>query len=171
MKMIYVVLICLLANQGIAQSTQSCDQIKSELLKVKAENESLKNSLKIGKAISEINSDNIDFKLLKMEGDSKNQTITATLTLKSSAANWYINSNVKSIIDVDGNEYKLKSYTIGAKDYGKIELNTDVPIKCTFTFGGILPSVKIIKLFKFDYSHKFGEDYFVEFRDLSINWK
>lgn len=171
MKMIYVVLICLLANQGIAQSTQSCDQIKSELLKVKAENESLKNSLKIGKAISEINSDNIDFKLLKMEGDSKNQTITATLTLKTSAANWYIMSRVTSIIDVDGNEYKLKSHKIGAENLSKIELNTGVPIKCTYTFAGILPEVKIIKLFKFDYTHRLGEKNSVEFRDLSVDWK
>jgi len=171
MKIIYVVLICLLASQGFAQSTQPCDQIKAELIKIKAENESLKNSLKIGKAISEINSDKIDFKLLKVDGDSKNQTITATLTLKTSAANWYIMSHVRSIIDIDGNEYKLKSQTIGADTFRKIELNTEVPIKCTFTFGGILPDVKIIRLFKFDYTHGLGEKYFVEFRDLTVDWK
>jgi len=171
MKMIFAVMICLLANHAFAQSVQNCEQTKAELIKIKAENEYLKNSLKIGKAIFEINSDNIDFKLLKIEGDSKNQTVTATLTLKTSAANWYIMSHVKSIIDLDGNEYKLKSHTIGADNFSKVDLNTDVPIKCTYTFGGILPEVKVIKFFKFDYTHKFGEKYSVEFRDLSVGWK
>lgn len=131
----------------------------------------MKNALKIGKPIKEVNSDNIDFKLLKFEGNSKSQTITATLTLKTSAANWYIMSSVKSVIDIDGNEYKLKSYTVGASSYQKIDFNTDVPIKCTYTFDGVSPAVKVIKLFKFDYTHRLGEKYFVEFRDLSVDWK
>lgn len=47
----------------------------------------------------------------------------------TSAANWYINSDVRSIIDIDGNEYRLKSFTNGASDYlTAIQLNTDVPI-------------------------------------------
>ena len=172
MKSVYIILLCLLTSTTFAQSTQNTDQTKTELLKVKEENAYLKKSLKIGEPIKEVNSDNIDFKLLKFEGDSKNQTITATLTLKTSAANWYVFSNIKSIIDIDGNEYKLKSYTIGASSSNdKIAFNTDVPIKCTYTFEGILPEVKMIKLFKFDYTHRDGEKYFVEFRDLSVDWK
>jgi hypothetical protein len=171
MKIFIAALISFSALKGFSQSAQNCDQIKTELIKAKEENEYLRNALKIGKPIKEVNSDNIDFKLLKVEGNSKSQTITATLTLKTSAANWYIMSSVKSIIDIDGNEYKLKSHTIGAGSSRQIEFNTDVPIKCTYTFEGILPSVKMIKLFNFDYTHKSGEKYFVEFRDLSVDWK
>ena len=171
MKILIAAFLCFSALEGMSQSTQSCEQAKAELVKSKEENEYLRNALKIGKPVKEVNSDNIDFKLLKVEGNSKSQTITMTLTLKTSAANWYIMSNVKSIIDIDGNEYKLKSYTIGADNYHQIEFNTDVPIKCTYTFGGILPAVKMIKLFKFDYTHRLGEKYFVEFRDLSVDWK
>jgi hypothetical protein len=171
MKVIIAAFLCFLALEGQSQSTQNCDQVKTELTKAREENEYLRNSLEIGKPVKEVNSDNIDFKLLKVEGNSKSQTITATLTLKTSAANWYIMSAVKSIIDVDGNEYKLKSHMIGADNSRQIEFNTDVPIKCTYTFEGILPSVKMIKLFKFDYTHKFGEKHFVEFRDLSVDWK
>ncbi|MFA4978973.1 MAG: hypothetical protein WC589_15770 [Sphingobacterium sp.] len=151
---------------------QDCQEIKIALEKAKAENEYLKNSLKIGKAIKEVSTDNIHFKLTKVEGDSKAQTVTCTVVLTTSAANWYINSDVRSIIDVDGNEYTLKSFTNGASNYlTAIKLNTDVPIKCTYTFKGILPTVKMIKLFKFGYSHSLGEPYFVDFKDLSIDWK
>jgi hypothetical protein len=88
------------------------------------------------------------------------------------SANDYISSQVNSIIDIDGNEYLLKSYTLGAKSYGDISLFTDVPIKCTFTFGGVLPAVKMIKLLKFDYVHPTTyKRNFVEFRDLSISWQ
>ncbi|WP_127125917.1 hypothetical protein [Pseudoflavitalea rhizosphaerae] len=163
-------LLCALLSQG--QTTPDCKQIKAELDKVKAENEYLKNSLKIGKPVNSITSDKIEFKLLKAEGNSKSQTITFSFVLTTSAANWYINSSVKSIIDIDGNEYKLKSFTNGASDWDRsIDLITDVPIKTTYTFAGVLPAVKMIKLFKYDYSHEWGEPHAVEFRDIPIDWK
>lgn len=163
-------MLCTLLSR--AQTTPDCDKVKAELDKVKTENEYLKNSLKIGKPMNTITSDKIEFKLLKAEGNSKSQTVTFTFVLTTSAANWYINSAVKSIIDIDGNEYKLKSFTNGASDWDKsIDLITDVPIKTTYTFGGILPAVKMIKLFKYNYSHQWGEPHAVEFRDIPIDWK
>lgn len=167
---LFSILILGITTTSLAQ--QDCQEIKAALEKTKAENEYLKNSLKIGKAINEVTTDNILFKLTKVEGDSKNQTVTCTIVLTTSAANWYINSNVRSIIDIDGNEYRLKSFTNGASNYlTAIQLNTDVPIKCTYTFKGVLPAVKMIKLFKFGYSHSAGEPYFVDFKDISIDWK
>lgn len=167
---LFSILILGITTTSLAQ--QDCQEIKVALEKTKAENEYLKNSLKLGKAINEITTDNILFKLTKVEGDSKAQTVKCTIVLTTSAANWYINSDVRSIIDIDGNEYRLKSFTNGASDYlTAIQLNTDVPIKCTYTFEGILPAVKMIKLFKFGYSHSAGEPYFVDFKDISIDWK
>lgn len=172
MKSLLCLFACIiLPSYLFAQSAQGCNELQTELNKLKQENEYLKNTLKINQAITTINSDNIEFKLLKAEGNKQSQTVTFTLVLTTKAANWYINSLVKSIIDINGNEYKLKSHTIGAKNYGSIELNTSVPIKCTYTFEGVLPSVKIIKLFKFEYSHKAGERFYVEFRDITIDWQ
>lgn len=117
-------------------------------------------------------SDNIEFKLLKAVGNSKAQTITITIVLTTTAANWYIMSSVKSIIDPEGNEYKLKSYTLGATNYGsRIDLTTNVPIRCTYTFGGVLPDVRTIKLFDYKYTHSWGEPFSVEFRDVPVEWR
>lgn len=117
-------------------------------------------------------SDNIEFKLLKAVGNAHAQTITITMTLTTTAANWYINSSVRSIIDPEGNEYKLKSYTLGATNYGSsIDLTTNVPIRCTYTFGGVLPDVKSIKLFDYKYTHSWGEPFSVEFRDVPVEWR
>jgi hypothetical protein len=117
-------------------------------------------------------SDNIEFKLMKAIGNSKTQTVTITIVLITNVANWHIWSDVHSIIDPEGNEYKTKSFTNGASAYdSKINLNTGVPIKCTYTFGGILPNVKNIALFKFEYGHGMLDDpTSVEFRDISIDW-
>lgn len=172
MKVYFFISMMLCSLLSLGQATPDCKQIKAELEKVKAENEYLKNSLKISKPLNAVTSDKIEFKLLKAEGNTKSQTITFTFVLTTSAANWYINSNVRSIIDIDGNEYRLKSYTLGAYNYGSsINLTTDVPIKCTYTFQGVLPAVKMIKLFKYDYSHSAGEPYSVEFRDIPVEWK
>lgn len=157
-----VILSSCLSTTATAQ--QDCTQLK-------AENESLRKALNITKAIKEVSADKIEFKLTKVEGNTKSQTVTCTVILTTTAADWYINPQIKSIIDIEGNEYLLKSATYGALDYGAINLYTGVPIKCTFTFKGILPTVKVIKLFKFKYSHRAGEPYSVEFRDMDIDWK
>jgi hypothetical protein len=129
-------------------------------------------SSKSTKPIQIATADNIEFKLIKVTGNSKAQSITCTMVLTTSAANWYIMSHVKSIIDGEGNEYKLKSFTIGASDYfPKVDLITGIPIKCTYTFGGVLPDVKAIKLFKYDYTHSAGEPFAVEFRDIPVDWQ
>ncbi len=137
-----------------------------------AKNENSPAPLKSGSSIQIITSDHIEFKLLSVIGIAKTQSVTFTMILTTSAANWYINSRVKSIIDTEGNEYRLKSFTIGASDYiSTVDLITDVPIKCTYTFGGVLSDVKTIKLFKYDYSHSAGEPFAAEFRDIPVDWK
>jgi hypothetical protein len=117
-------------------------------------------------------SDNIEFKLIKAVGSVSAQTITMTVNLTTDKGNWYILSYVQSIIDPDGNEYKLKSFTNGASTWNtRIDLVTGIPIKCTYTFGGVLPDVKTVKLFKYDYNHQFGSPFYVEFRDVPVDWK
>lgn len=65
------------------------------------------------------------------------------------------------------------SFTNGASSYDDhVALNTGVPIKCTYTFGGVLPDVKMIKLFKFEYRHRSLDDPIgVEFRDVPVEWR
>lgn len=117
--------------------------------------------------------EDIEFKLLSAEGNSRAQTIKMTVLLTNHAANRYIWSAVESISDADGNEYMLRSFTNGASAYDNhIPLDTEVPRKCTYTFAGVLPGVKLIKLFKFRYRHKSLDDPDeVPFRDIPINWK
>ncbi len=115
--------------------------------------------------------DNIEFKLLKAQGNTRTQSITMTLVLTTSAADHTISSDVRSIIDDEGNEYNLKSHTIGSSTFGgQVDLVTGVPLRCTFTFGGILPEVKRIKLFNYIYYHS-GGNFHVEFRDIPIDWR
>lgn len=116
--------------------------------------------------------DDIEFRLMRAEGSIRAQTIKMTVVLVTTAADWDIREMVQSIIDDQGNEYSLKSFTNGASPYdNKIILNTGVPIRCTFTFGGVLPAVGMIKLFKFPYWGKGSQPSYVEFRDIPIQWK
>jgi hypothetical protein len=115
--------------------------------------------------------DDTEFKLLRAQGNTRTQSITMIVVLTTSRANWIISSGVRSIIDNDGNEYNLKSYTLGAQTIiTNVELVTGVPIRCTYTFGGVLPNVKKIKLFNYVYYHSGGQ-FSVEFRDIPIDWR
>ena len=172
MKLFSITILSILSiSQCFSQTQSNCEKLKTEIGQLKEENLSLRNSLKIGEPIKEINYDNINFKLIGLIGDNRSQTVTFTFKISSSLANWYIRSAIRSIIDIDGNEFKLKSYVNGTNDNGStIYLNTDVPMKCNYTFEGILPTVKVIKLMKFNYSHN-SDSKFVEFRDLTIDWR
>ena len=115
--------------------------------------------------------DDTEFKLLRAQGNTRTQSITMIVVLTTSRANWIISSGVRSIIDNDGNEYNLKSFTLGANTFiTQVELVTGVPLRCTYTFGGVLPDVKKIKLFNYVYYHSGGQ-FSVEFRDISIDWR
>ncbi len=118
------------------------------------------------------NAEDIEFKLLSAEGSVRAQTIRMTVILTNRAANRFIWSDVHSIIDANGNEYLITSFTNGASTYDShVPLDTDVPRKCTYMFKGG-PSVTMIKLFKFQYQHKMLDDpTAVEFRDVPVEWK
>jgi hypothetical protein len=117
--------------------------------------------------------DDIAFKLVRATGSVRAQTVTLTLTLTTSAANSAISSAVHSVFDGEGNEYRLKSFLIGSENLiPTINLTTGVPIKCTYSFGGVLPSVKALKLFSFNYYKTgAGRPSSLEFRDIPIDWK
>ena len=116
--------------------------------------------------------DDIEFRLMRAEGNIRAQTIKMTVVLITTAADWSIREHIQSIIDDQGNEYPLKSFTNGASPYDtKIVLNTGVPIRCTFTFGGVLPTVGTIKLFKIPYWGKAVQETYVGFRDIPVQWK
>jgi hypothetical protein len=129
--------------------------------------------LRTSAPLQKTNEEDIEFKLVSAEGSARAQTIKMTVVLTNRAANRYIWSAVHSITDSEGNEYLLRSFTNGASAYDiHVALDTDVPKKCTYTFGGILPTVKLIKLFKLLYRHKSLDDpNSVEFREIPIDWK
>ena len=117
--------------------------------------------------------DDIVFKLVRAVGSVRAQMVTLTLTLTTSAANSTMSSAVHSVFDGEGNEYRLKSFLIGAENLiPTINLTTGVPIKCTYSFGGVLPAVKALKLFSFIYYKTgAGRPSSLEFRDIPIDWK
>jgi hypothetical protein len=115
--------------------------------------------------------DDIEFKLIKAEGNKSAQTITLTLLLTNSAANALIQTRVHSIFDTDGNEYLMKSHRHGAETFSSsIPLTTGVPIRCVYVFGGVLPSARTIRLFTFAYLQQSGQTHSVEFRDIFVDW-
>jgi hypothetical protein len=177
-KLLYTGTLLIITMFSSAQSkNSSCEQIKIENKLLKEEIFSLKNTLKISEAIKEVTSDNINYKLVSVEGFSKSQTVAFTFLIKSSLANWEIFNTMLPIIDVDGNQYNFKGCSIGGKviqgfgNGANIPLFTDVPIKCVFLYEKILPTVKIIKTLNFSRYTTGTNKEIVEFRDLTINWK
>ena len=86
------------------------------------------------------------------------------------------------IVSVEGDVLTVEKYLIPeqqAYDMNNLHvfLNTDVPIKCTFTFGALLPTNKYIKLFNLPYVVFKSNGYEMEnsggneFKDLKIDWK
>lgn len=152
----------LLVQQSL-YAQQGCDEIKKE-------NEYLKNALKIATPIKTATAANIDFNIIKVEGNTKDQTVTLVMTFVNHNANEAIQYYDTRAIDVEGNEYKGSEHSIGSEGT-RNTLYTDTPMKSTVTFTKVLPSVKILKLVPINFLYNKPLNVDIEFKDLPITWK
>jgi hypothetical protein len=143
----------------IAQSAD-CDDIKKE-------NEYLKKALNILAPIKTATSKKMDFLLTKCEGNIKEQTVTVTLIVTNHGPNTDLSLNKSIGVDAEGNEYKTYGINIGTGG-SRNKVFTDVPVKTTFQFEKVLPSVKLLKLIAVDIG---GNDPGFEYKDIPITWK
>jgi hypothetical protein len=150
--------------QSTAFSQSACDEVKKE-------NEYLRKALKITTPVKTVTSLNIDFNLIKAEGNKKEQTVTLTLTILNHDANQRVSFDKAKAIDVEGNEYQTDDIYIGSS-WNANTTYTDTPIKTTIRFKKVLPSTQIFKLVPINYFHeKHSSTINFEYRDITIDWK
>lgn len=159
-----------------ATATNQCEELRRE-------NENLKKSLNIITTSDENNSIDIgevNFKLLKIRGDIKSQMITVDvlMTNKIEHRQLGVMKNLLKIVTVEGDVLTHRSAVIGGSGYNsELILNTNVPIKSTFTFGPLLPSNEYLKLFHLDFIIYHQTDYMqninngIDWTDEKIQWK
>jgi hypothetical protein len=142
----------------------SCEEVKKE-------NEYLKKALNINSPIKNTTAANIDFNLLKCEGDIKQQTVTVVLTLINHDATKEFQFSRANAIDVEANQWQTYSIAIGNADK-RNKIYTDTPVKTVIQFSKILPSVKMLKHIGVEYySETPGKVLEIEFKDIPISWK
>lgn len=180
-KIIIASILCIATLSNAQTKTVStinpCDDLKKE-------NEALKKSLNINQPISTVTDNEIEFNITKVKGDIKSQMVTIEFLLTNKIKNRQVglSKGTMKIVSVEGDVLKLEKYLIPeiqSYDYNNlhIELNTDVPIKCSFTFGTLLPSNQYIKLLNLPYlvfNYSGTEETnkgATEFKDLKIEWK
>lgn len=148
----------------LLQAQGNCDELKKEV-------EYLKKTLKILTPTKTISSGKIDFNLLKVEGNTKEQTVNIIMTLVNHDANRNFQFKTTKGIDLEGNEYDFSQMLLGKETYGNT-LYTDVPLKCVITLKKVLPTVKMLKLVPvLYYDGEPGHSVTIEFKDLTIDWK
>lgn len=158
-------------------STTQCEGLKKE-------NDSLKKALGLNESISSFSYNDVDYKILKVVGDRKTQTVSVEIMVTNKLANRnfemmnMLGTSIK-ITTITGEVlFSNELYVPGVTAYSAFTtLHTDVPIKMTFNFNPLLPNNEYIKLFYLSYKlrnlqdHKKDSTEEIEFRDLKINWK
>lgn len=161
LRLIPVVLLLFVHTVVTAQT--NCEDVKKE-------NEYLKKALQITTPAKTITSSKIDFNLLKVEGNTKEQTVEIILTLVNHDANTKFEYRGVTALDVEGNEYKTNDCWVGSEKYGN-KIYTDTPVKSVIKLSKVLPGVKILKLLALSYYGEAGRSIEIEFKDLTISWK
>lgn len=165
------------AQTNKAVVVNQCDVIKKE-------NDSLKRALGLNESITSYSHNDIEYKLIKVVGDRKSQTVSVEIMV----TNKIENRNFE-MMNMTGTSIKITTltgdvlfsneiYVPGVSLYAASTiLHTDVPIKMAFNFNPLLPSNEYIKLFYLTYKlrnlldSKKDSVEEVEFKDLKINWK
>lgn len=163
-------------QMGTAKLNQTNDPCEA----LKKENESLKKSLNINEPIVTETFGDIEFKIIKVQGDKKTQMVTIDILMTNNIQNREvkINKNFLKTVTIEGDVFNVGSSIVGGVSYAtNVYLNTGVPIKSSFSFGTMLPSNEYIKLFNFAFTILHPQDFYqskdwaVEFKDLKIEWK
>lgn len=165
------------SKAGITKPAATVDQC-SEL---KKENENLKKSLGVQDAVTSMTTNEIEIKIKKIVGDKKSQIISLDLVMTNKIENR--NIEVKSefekkvkIVTLDGDVLFSNEIIVPSESIYKIFLlNTEIPIKCSFKFGPLLPTNEYLKLFEYNFivtNIQTGKQSYekVEFKDLKIIW-
>ncbi|WP_413533205.1 hypothetical protein [Empedobacter brevis] len=146
---------------------QNCEEIKKE-------NDYLKQILHINTAEYKTEFDNTEFTITKIQGDTKQQTVTFTILVNNKDVNKSISMWDFTTIDLEGDEYKKQDFaeTKGLNSLGSNTFSTNVPKKIQPILVKVPTNTQFFKLFKFNYSSDILNDYkTIEFRDLKIEWK
>lgn len=158
-----ITMIMLFSVQALKAQT-NCEELKKE-------NEYLKKALKVTTPVKTVTSGKIDFNLIKCEGNTKDQTVTLTLTLVNHDANKEFQFSTAKAIDLEANEYETYNMTIGSAQT-RNKIYTDTPVKVTIKFTKVLPSVKLFKLIPVEYydDEQPGRKVGFEYKDINITW-
>ncbi|WP_372472955.1 hypothetical protein AB4865_09125 [Capnocytophaga sp. ARDL2] len=160
---------------NFSQLQTNIASLQRDINQVKTENIYLKRVLDIRKSIAEIEKENVNIKITKVEGDTKEKLVYVTMLIENNGKkiNGYL-SFLNSIIDNEGNLLKI--------DFNKFEVESlplinDVPIKRKIAIKYIeSEKTQFIKSFGFDLSGKFKDTLIdskinFDFRNLPIDWK
>ena len=150
-----------------------CKSVLVENTTLKTENNYLKKVLDLNKSIVEIEKDNLLFSIIEIKGNTADKSIQITFLAGTKAE--YLSLYLKdlSIIDLEGNEYKLdfsKSSIVNQ------ELSQNAPLKLTFVFKEVQNNTLFLKILKFKVTSKAkkyateGFNSHFEFRDLKVVW-
>lgn len=178
MKKILFLSVLSIAATGYSQS--NCDAIKkqNEVLQttnrvLTSENEYLKKVLEINTPIFETEKENSTYKITKVIGNKAEKSITVTFLLEAKDENKKMTIEDISIVDIEGNEYKI-NFNTSSNPFPK--LAKEVPVKLTFSFKDIQGEPMFIKMFRFKTTAQPDRNTFektrsnLEFKDLKVVW-
>jgi hypothetical protein len=158
----------------------NCDALKkdNETLQsankvLTSENEYLKKALDLNKPVLESEQENSTYTITAVKGNKAGKNIEITFLIESKDENKKMTIEDISVVDVEGNEYKIDLYK-SSKTYPQLSKN--VPVKLTFSFKDVPGEPMFIKMFRFKTISQLERNTFeksranLEFRDLKVNW-
>jgi hypothetical protein len=190
------------ASAATAQTMDECEKLKIDNAKLKFENANLKKGImahspttappqtteQAGKPTSTLQpaqtttqrqtAYNVEYALVKCQGNAKAQTVTLTFLLTNSAANQVRKITRLKAVDEQGDEYAVEGYQakLGSGTSVYTTLATGVPIKAVVVVPKILPKTKLFKLVTltvYGEGHPAapaGGNIDLEYRNVAIGW-
>lgn len=135
------------------------------------ENQYLRSALNIQKTVKTAQAENIDFNLIKAEGNKNSDKIILQFVLTNKGTDKELQFAGASAIDVEGNEIKAGNINIGSSGIrGKLFSNT--PVKTTIELK-TTPTTLILKLINIEYYDPDapGRTLNLKLKDIDVKWK
>jgi len=113
------------------------------------------------------------FQYVSCTGNSSTQKVSFVFVLKHSIENQKVELGGGTCTDGQGKTYRVYS-SVEFSSSSRQDVRTGIPLRVTYEFEGVLPSVKQMEIFTFKVqtmgANTANKGYDVEFRNVPINW-
>lgn len=172
-NLLSILTILFFSNLSFSQTIEErVSKLEKEIENIKEVNNTLKDNYQLFKGEQVAHSEEVEIKLIKVDGDKVGKTVTVELLVTNFANSVPTYCTKSVILDELGNEYLSSKIKMGSNDHWNYVMTyKDAPVKVKMTFNNVSLKSVYVRRLNFELSVNYKVSAAISIDGAQINWK